>query len=264
MTHTPSAVPSDADRSPSDTQENNAVLLETFGLAYTYPGAAVPALKDASLRVEAGMRIGVIGHNGSGKTTLFHIIMGLVAPHAGEVHFRQRVMRAEKDFRQLRREVGMLFQQSDDQLFCPTVLEDVAFGPLNLGRTPDEARDIATDTLHSVGLRNFEQRITHRLSGGEKKMVALAAVLAMQPQMLLLDEPTNDLDPHTREHLIDLLNNLPVTRCIISHDWDFLERTCSSFVSLRQGSVHKTAHVPHVHVHIHDGGDTEHSHEEHD
>ncbi|GFM35772.1 energy-coupling factor ABC transporter ATP-binding protein [Desulfovibrio psychrotolerans] len=261
MTHTPSAVSA---CTSSGGQQNPSVLLETLDIAYTYPGASAPALKDASLRIEQGMRIGVMGHNGSGKTTLFHIIMGLVTPHAGEVRFLQRPMRTEKDFRQLRREVGLLFQQSDDQLFCPTVLEDVAFGPLNLGKTPDEARDIARETLRNVGLRNFEQRITHRLSGGEKKMVALAAVLAMQPQVLLLDEPTNDLDPHTREHLIEQLNALPVTRCIISHDWDFLERTCSSFVSLRQGSVHKTDHVPHVHVHIHDGGDTEHRHEDHD
>jgi len=237
-------------------------LLAARGLTYTYPGASLPALSAADFGIAEGQRMGVIGHNGSGKTTLFHLLMGLIRPETGTIEFDGKTVRTEKDFQGLRRQVGFLFQQSDDQLFSPTVIEDVAFGPLNLGMTGEEARATATRTLQSLGLAGFENRITHRLSGGEKKMVALASVLAMQPRVLLLDEPTNDLDPDTREHLITRINALPVTRCIISHDWDFLERTCDRFVTLKHGAIHVTTHVPHVHVHVHDGGDVEHKHED--
>ncbi len=239
-------------------------LLEARGVCFTYPGAVSPVLSSATLRLMPGDRVGLLGHNGSGKTTLFHILMGLVSPHAGEVCFKGTVLRKEKDFRTLRRAVGLLFQQADDQLFCPTVLEDVAFGPLNLGYSPDEARETALETLSSLELHGLADRVTHRLSGGEKKLVALAAVLSMRPEALLLDEPTNDLDPATRERLIAHINALPVTRCVISHDWDFLEQTCGSFVTIRHGAIHETTISPHTHRHAHMGGDARHSHAEPD
>lgn len=259
MTHTTDHV---HNHLPHTHENAGPPILRVEGICYTYPGANKTALNQASLSISEGQRIGVIGHNGSGKTTLFHIIMGLIKPQSGSVWFEGSTINTEKDFQGLRRHVGFLFQQSDDQLFSPTVIEDVAFGPLNLGKSIDEARETAIQTLHDIGLHGFENRITHRLSGGEKKMVALASVLAMHPSIVLLDEPTNDLDPETREHLIAYINKLPITRCIISHDWDFLERTCTRFVSLKQGGVHETAHVPHVHVHVHDGGDVEHKHED--
>lgn len=236
-------------------------LLSLTDLHYTYAGTASPALDGANLEIHQNDRLGVLGHNGSGKTTLLLAAMGILKPTKGTVSFCGNVLTSEKDFQTMRAEVGYLFQRSDDQLFSPTVIDDLAFGPLNLGKTPDEALTIAKEKLELVGLRGFENRITHRLSGGEKKMVALASILAMQPELLLLDEPTNDLDPTTRERLISILDNLDIALCIISHDWDFLDRVCNSFLHVELGKTKMTKNIPHAHVHTHDGGNIAHKHD---
>lgn len=237
-------------------------LIELKDISYSYAGSASPILKN--LNFCAGEeKTGLIGPNGCGKTTLFHIIMGLIPPTSGEILHRGKRIEKQEDFKSLRKEVGFLFQSSDDQLFSPTVLEDVAFGPLNLGNTPDEARLIAVSTLERLGLKGFEERITHKLSGGEKKLVALATILSMEPKLLLLDEPTNNLDTDTRSHLITILNSLSLPFVIISHDWDFLEDTTSSLYTLDNGHIHKCAegHI-HEHRHIHPYGDRPHHHKE--
>ena len=155
----------------------------------------------------------------------------------------------------------MLFQDSDDQLFCPTVLEDVAFGPLNLGRTPAQARADARQTLDALGLTGFAGRVTHRLSGGEKRLVALATILAMHPQVLLLDEPTNGLDEATQERLIEHLARLPQAMLIVSHDHQVLERLVHRAVLLRDGrltdaTLHRHPHLHrHAHLHVHAPGE---------
>ncbi len=170
-------------------------------------------------------------------------------------------MRTEKEFRVLRREVGMVLQNAEDQLFNPTVLDDVAFGPLNLGMSVREAREMSMLTLEKLGLAGFENRLTHRLSGGEKKLVSLATILSMQPKALLLDEPTNGLDPETRERIIGILDGLPTARIIISHDWDFLARTTTQFMTIKNGClVTDVPHLPHRHVHAHPLGDEPHHH----
>lgn len=235
-------------------------IIQLSDITYTYPGNSSPVLHEASLAIHEGDHLALIGDNGSGKTTLFHIIMGLLSPDAGYVNFRGNLLRTEKDFHPLRQNVGLLLQQSDDQLFCPTILEDVAFGPLNLGKSPDEARSIAEEMLVKVGFTKRHDKITYRLSGGEKKIVALAAVLAMQPSVLLLDEPTNDLDPATRERLIEIIHSLDLTRLLISHDWDFLQQTCATYYMVKNKQVHTVTHAPHVHVHTHAGGDVTHAH----
>jgi cobalt/nickel transport system ATP-binding protein len=188
-------------------------------------------------------------------------MVGLLSPDAGEVLFHGKPVVTKDDLRTLRKEVGFLFQNSDDQLFSPTVIEDVAFGPLNLGFSPAEAKDIALKTLDNLGLSGFEDRITHRLSGGEKKLVALATILAMNPKMLLLDEPTNNLDPKTRSHLIEILQRLDLYQIIISHDWDFLSHTTSILYKIEHGHIHRCEddHV-HVHRHVHKAGDHPHHH----
>ncbi len=229
-------------------------------VSFAYPSGH-EVLHDISFAFTPGQKIGLYGSNGSGKTTLFHIIMGLATPRRGQVLFHGAPVRTEKEFRVLRREVGMVLQNAEDQLFNPTVLDDVAFGPLNLGMSVREAREMSMLTLEKLGLAGFENRLTHRLSGGEKKLVSLATILSMQPKALLLDEPTNGLDPETRERIIGILDGLPTARIIISHDWDFLARTTTQFMTIKNGRlVTNVPHLPHRHVHAHPLGDEPHHH----
>jgi len=147
--------------------EQSKPIVHLQDIRYSYPGTK-PVLNDLELKLFRGDRIGLVAPNGSGKTTLFHIIMGLLKPSAGKVNIFGKERRTEKDFMEVRRRIGLLFQDADDQLFSPTVLEDVAFGPLNLGKSKDEAVDISRKTLNFLGLNDFEDRITFKLSGGGK------------------------------------------------------------------------------------------------
>ena len=210
-------------------------LIELRNIIFSYPGAPHPVFQDFHYQLLPGEHIGLIGPNGSGKTTLLHLIMGLLRPQAGSIVIFGQEVKKEQDFVEVRQKVGMLFQNADDQLFCPTVLEDVAFGPLNLGKTPDEAIGIARETMERLGLHGFEDRVTYKLSGGEKKLVSLATVLAMQPRLLLLDEPTAGLDEATKHRLIHILTDLDIAFMVVSHENDFLE--------------HTVKHCCHVHEH---------------
>ena len=236
-------------------------LLELDNIAFSWPGAVKPVLDSLGLNFQEGHKIGLIGANGSGKTTLFHIIVGLLKADKGKIIFKGQEIVDEKGFRDVRANIGLLFQDADDQLFSPTVIEDVAFGPLNLGESPGNARQISMDTLEKLGLSGFENRITHKLSGGEKKLVALATILAMKPKALLLDEPTNNLDPPTRDHLVTIINNLDEACIIISHDWDFLSETCRETFAMEHGRlIHKEQAYLHNHHHAHPCGDHPHQH----
>ncbi len=211
-----------------------SALLEACDLCFSYRDG--PAILDqVAFAVEAGRRIGLTGANGCGKTTLLHCLVGLLKPTSGHVRFMGKPCIDEQDFHEVRRRVGLVFQDADDQLFCPTVLEDVAFGPLNLGHSPATARRIALDTLARIGLEGFEDRITYRLSGGEKRLVSLATVLAMDPDVLLLDEPTGGLDEESRERVGGILAALPQAMIIISHDRSFMERLATDIRVLRHG-----------------------------
>lgn len=209
--------------------------LEDVRFSYAADGAARPILRGASLSLPPGLALGLHGPNGSGKTTLFRCITGLNRIQGGRILLRGREMRREEDFHELRCRVGFVLQNAEDQLFFPTVLEDVAFGPLNLGLAPDDARRRARETLAELGLEGFADRLTHRLSGGERRLVSLAAVLAMRPDALLLDEPANELDEASRERLVGILLRLPAARITVSHDRDFLARVSTRFLSLRDG-----------------------------
>ncbi len=240
---------------------SNSPIIELCNVSYTYPQNPTPILQNLNFSVTE-KTIGIIGANGCGKTTLFQIIVGLLTPESGQLLFKGNPVQNKNDLRTLRKSIGFLFQSSDDQLFSPTVIEDVAFGPLNLGYTPEQARDAASKTLDSLGLHGFEERITHKLSGGEKKLVALATILAMKPQMLLLDEPTNNLDPNTQKRLIEILQGLDLMQIIISHDWDFLSQTTSVLYQIEHGHVHRCEkdHI-HIHSHIHKAGNHPHQHD---
>ncbi len=236
-------------------------VLELRDIYFRYPLAQEDILRGVGMPLYAGSRWGLYGPNGAGKTTLLHVAMGLLTPQKGCVLFRGAPVRKEKEFRLLRRHVGLLLQHADDQLFSATVLEDVAFGPLNLGMAPAQARECAYETLALVGLEGFEHRVTHKLSGGEKKLVSLAAVLSMRPEVLLLDEPTNALDPETRLRIISILNALNVGLIAISHDWDFLTQIASQHVTLRDGMlVCESDTAVHHHAHAHPRREEPHTH----
>ncbi|MBU2627951.1 MAG: energy-coupling factor ABC transporter ATP-binding protein, partial [Proteobacteria bacterium] len=186
-------------------------IIKLEDLSFSYPGSDTKVLDHLNLEINKGDKIGMMAPNGSGKTTLLHTIMGLCKPDAGTIKVFGNLVQHEKDFLAVRSKIGLLFQDSDDQLFCPTVLDDVAFGPLNLGFSRQEAIDLSRKTLEKLGILSFEQSVTHRLSGGQKRLVALAAVLAMEPEVLLLDEPTAGLDNKVKEKLIHILNTLDIS-----------------------------------------------------
>ncbi|WP_300670379.1 ABC transporter ATP-binding protein [Desulfoluna sp.] len=236
-------------------------LMTLSGLTYTYPGGRDPVIDGLDFTISEGASLGLIAPNGSGKTTLFHLMMGLLKPQAGVLTAFGREVTGEKGFREVRRRVGFLFQDADDQLFSPTVIEDVAFGPRNLGMGPEEARSKARAVLLELGLAGYEDRITFRLSGGEKRMVALATVLAMDPDLLLLDEPTTGLDHETFKRLVAVLQASKVARVVISHDFDFLEKVADSMCSLVRGKIvmDEGLHL-HRHAHVHRHGDNPHYH----
>jgi cobalt/nickel transport system ATP-binding protein len=206
------------------------------GLGFAYPDGKV-ALVDVSFRVNSGETVGLVGPNGAGKTTLFLCLAGVLRVPCGRLQLAGLDPGDPSQRRQLPPRVGIVFQNSDDQLFSATVGDDVAFGPLNLGLPPGEVRERVADALRRVGLAGFESRIPLHLSGGEKRRAALAGVLAMRPAVLLLDEPSIFLDPRGRRELIDLLNRLEGTRVIAAHDLDLILATCGRVLMLDGGRL---------------------------
>jgi cobalt/nickel transport system ATP-binding protein len=193
--------------------------------------------ENLNFALRPGERLALLGGNGAGKTTLLRIIMGLARPYAGTVRLFGQDCRSEKDFALARTRIGFVFQDADDQLFCPTVEEDVAFGPLNLGLPHDLVHERVHAALADVGLAGFEQRISCKLSGGEKKLAALATVLSMKPELLLLDEPTAGLAADTVERIAHILRASGLPYLIVSHDRDFLELCAARALYLQAGRI---------------------------
>jgi cobalt/nickel transport system ATP-binding protein len=206
------------------------------GLTYAYPNGPT-ALDGVALELAAGESVGLVGPNGAGKTTLFLCLSGVLPAPRGRLSVLGLDPADPAQRRRLPEHVGIVFQNSDDQLFNTTVLDDVAFGPLNLGLPPDEVRRRVAEALARVGLSGFEERVPFHLSGGEKRRVALAGVLAMRPGVLLLDEPSMYLDPRGRRELIGLVNGLRVTKLIAAHDLEMILQTCGRAVVLDRGRV---------------------------
>lgn len=229
--------------------------VDVRNLTFHYPDGKM-ALQGVSFVAEAGTTVGLVGPNGAGKSTLLLHLNGILPGrgtyehhhfHGGRhVHRHSDEPRVwiggipvcRRHEREVRRRVGLLFQDPDDQLFCPTVLEDVTFGPLNLGTTRQQADQIAAECLAAVDLSDFEERLPHHLSVGEQKRVCLAAVLACRPTVLALDEPTGNLDPASRRRLIAILDELPLTKIIATHDLELVAQLCDRVVLLDAGRVH--------------------------
>jgi cobalt/nickel transport system ATP-binding protein len=205
------------------------------GLWYRYPDGRL-AVEDVSFTLEEGESLGIIGPNGAGKTTLLHLLAGLCTPERGEVLLLGKKL-DEKNHSDLRRHLGIVFQETEDQLFSPTVFDDVAFGPLNFGLPLEEVRRRVAEALGQVGLSGYESRVPHHLSSGERRRAALATVLSYGPEILVLDEPSSDLDPRGRRELVKLLRATRQARLVASHDFEFILRTCERVLLLEKGRV---------------------------
>ena len=257
------------------------MLFDLRHIDYAF-AAKYPALRGINLKIEAGERLVILGANGCGKSTLLHILDGLLFPTAGEVWaFGRRV--TEEAFEDasftafFRRRVGFLFQNPDVQLFCPTVLDEIAFGPLQLNATQEEALEKSREVIALLGLEKIAGRSPHQLSGGEKKKVALASVLSLNPDVLLLDEPTGGLDPRTQVWLAEVLNelhSLGKTIVAATHDLSILEDIADRAVVMEEGhtivadgppaeilsDLDLLLKVNLVHEHVHTHEELRHSH----
>ncbi|HEX9998890.1 MAG TPA: ABC transporter ATP-binding protein [Actinoplanes sp.] len=212
--------------------------LRIAGLHYAYPDGSV-ALRGVDLSVAAGERVALLGPNGAGKTTLVLHLNGVLHGGAGTIEVAGlRVDPADRrTLAEIRRRVGVVFQDPDDQLFMPTVAEDVAFGPANLGLRDAELQERVDEALAAVGMGAHRDQVPHHLSFGQRRRVAVATVLAMRPEILVLDEPSSNLDPASRRELAEVLESLPITVLMVTHDLPYAYQLCPRAVILDDGQI---------------------------
>ena len=213
----------------------SAQALKVDGLSFGYEKER-PVVNDLSFAVEAGERVGIIGPNGAGKSTLLLLLNGILKPWQGTIEVLG-LRSCEQNQEQIKQRIGLVFQNPEDQLFCPTVFEDVAFGPINFGLSRDEVKIRVSQALDEVGMTGFEERSTLNLSFGEKKLTAIATILSMKPQIVLLDEPTGNLDAIHRRKIIQWVAQNGRTCLITSHDLDMIYDTCERTVVLNRGRI---------------------------
>ncbi|MBQ6386985.1 MAG: ABC transporter ATP-binding protein [Lachnospiraceae bacterium] len=211
-------------------------------VTYSYKGESSPVLSSVSFEIGEGENVGLIGANGAGKSTAMKLLLGLAGPGAGEAGtggsvFVDGLPVIPGNLARIRRKLGFVLQNSDNQMFMPTVFEDVIFGLLNSGMSRGDAERRADAVLEQLGISNLKHQYNHRISGGEKRMAAIAAVLAMDPEVLLMDEPTSALDPYNRRVVINVIRALPGTKIITSHDLDMIYDTCGRVILLSGGRV---------------------------
>lgn len=198
------------------------------------------ALRNISFSIKAGERVALIGANGAGKSTLLLALCGVLWPESGEIAV-EGVALEKKTLRALRQRIGMVFQNPDDQLFMPTIYEDIAFGPRNEKLAEEKIEAAADEVLFKLGIPHLKNRLCHTVSGGEKRLAALAGILVTRPSILLMDEPSAFLDPRARRRLIGILGGLPETMLIATHDLDMALDLCGRVILLKEGSVHADA-----------------------
>ena len=209
--------------------------IEARNLHYFYPDGH-EAIKDISFTIYHGESVGIIGANGSGKSTLLLLIMGILFPDKGEVKVGD-VAVTKKNLEMIRQRLGLVFQDSDDQLFMTTVYDDVAFGPRNYNLDENEVKTRVEEALEMVGISHLINRAPFKLSGGEKRAAAIASVLSMKPDVLIMDEPTSGLDPKSRRRLINILKSFSHTKIVTSHDLDMVMETCDRIIVMKEGEV---------------------------
>lgn len=204
-------------------------------LSYLYPDGT-PALNDVCFEVFAGENVALVGPNGAGKSTLLLHLNGIIENTNGCITIAGKILN-KKNVVDIRKKVGVVFQDPDDQLFMSTVFDDVAFGPINMGLSEEKVKERVRMALQKVGLAGFEGRCPHHLSFGEKKRISVATVLSMEPDILLLDEPTSNLDPSGRRSMIETLKTLSSTKIIASHDIEMLLEICDKAILLDKGKI---------------------------
>jgi len=210
-------------------------IVEVLDLKFRYPDQT-RALGGISFRIRHGESVAIVGANGAGKSTLLLHLNGYLTPSEGKVRIGDFLL-TPATVREVRRTVGMVFQDPDDQLFMSSVFDDVAFGPLNLGLTKEEVTDRVKSALETVGVAHLKDRPPYRLSTGQKRRVAIASVLSMSPDILVMDEPSSGLDPHARTQLIELLQSFHHTKIIATHDLDMVVDLCERTIVLHDGLV---------------------------
>jgi cobalt/nickel transport system ATP-binding protein len=208
--------------------------VEIKDLHYAYPDGT-QALRGLNLTIEEGESVGIVGPNGAGKSTLLLHLNGILRGQGEVKIFGLPVVK--KNLQEIRRRVGLVFQDPDDQLFSPTVFDDVAFGPINMGLTREEVEREVHRALAAVGMEEMERRSAHHLSFGQQKRVSIATVLSMRPDLLALDEPSSNLDPRARRELAELLQGLRITKLVVTHDLPFVFEICERVVVLSEGRV---------------------------
>ena len=208
--------------------------IQIENLSYSYPDGQ-QALKDINLCIEVGETVALVGPNGAGKSTLLLHLNGILRSDGTVTALGVPV--DDKSLKWVRSKVGLVFQDPEDQLFSPTVFDDVAFGPINMGYSEDEVRRRVKEALEEVGMEGYEKRSSHHLSIGEKKRIAIATILSMKTEILVIDEPTANLDPRSKWELIELLRGLPITKIVASHDLEMVAALCHRTVVLDEGKV---------------------------
>lgn len=210
-------------------------MIQVKNISFSYPDGN-RALSNVSFKIDEGSTVAVVGANGAGKSTLLSLMVGILAADDGIIEIGG-IPVVKTRLEEIRRKVGFVFQNPDDQLFTARVYDDIAFGPRNFGYSAKEVGEMAENAMEMMKIQHLKDRAPHRLSGGEKRNVAIAAVLAMNPQVLLLDEPSSFLDPKSRRNFISAMSELPHTKVIATHDLELVLDLCRRVIILRNGEV---------------------------
>ncbi len=211
-------------------------MIEVKEVSFSYNGSKKQTLSNINFKIEDGESVGIIGANGAGKSTVLKLLVGLELNYQGNIMINN--LKVEKqNLQEIRQKIGYVFQDSDSQLFMSTVYEDVAFAPRNYGFSNEEVNERTVGALKSIGIEELQDRQIYRLSGGEKKLVSIATVLSMKPDILIFDEPTIALDPKNRRRFINVLNSLKGTKIVTSHDLDLIYDTCNRTILIADGNI---------------------------
>jgi cobalt/nickel transport system ATP-binding protein len=210
-------------------------FIDFKNVRFRYPDGT-EALRGVTFLITHGESVGLVGAIGAGKSTLLLQINGYLLPSSGSINVGDIDLN-KKTKQEIRKKVGVVFQNPDDQLFMPTVYDDVAFGPLNLGMSPETVIDRVNSALETVGCLDLKEKPPHHLSGGQKRAVSIATVLAMEPDILVMDEPSSNLDPRSRRHLMGLLKGFKHTKIIASHDLDLILEVCERCLVIKDGLI---------------------------